>query len=841
MNDLQKNNKKVEASQKELLGKVIFWIIIISFLSIGTICFVNALKWQNKIFPGFLINERMAVAPVGRYHWTGNQVGLKYPDKVLTANGTSVSSKGELEAIIERSFLGVPVIYEIERGGTRFSVTVATMRFTWTDLLMTFGTTFVAGIAFMLIGTVVFIMKPNTWRSWTLLIFCTFLSLWSMTIFDIQSTHFGFIRFYLAANAFAPAALVHFSFHFPEPWRFIKKHPLAQYIPWVAALGIVIPLLSIYPRKGFQVFYSMALAYLIVAAISIFFSVTKSYFRPTSVLARQRSKVVLLGASLAFPIPAVAYFSQLLFGSFMGVKIQTHLLTLPMIIFPASLAYAIAKHNLFDVDVYIKRAVGYVFMTTIIIGAYALISIPLNIALSEYDIGRSRAFSIIFTLIVILVFNPLYHRIQSFVDRVFFRKEYNYGEIVDKIGGAMTSMLELPQILKRLVTTFTEDLFIDTTSVMLLTPEGQAYRVSMADGESRSKVENVSIDRKAPLMEVVEAEKKEITRFEVLEDPKYKDISEAGAADFESLEASLMVPLIYKERVIGVLNLGEKKSGKFYSREDVDLARTLANQGAMAIENARMVEEVIEKERMEEELNIARDLQMSMLPADTPQVAGFEIAAYSMSAREVGGDFYDFINMGADKAGMVIGDVTGKSVSGALVMSASRTLFRTLSEEELSVKDSMMRANQRLKKDVKSGMFVALLYAVFDSEDKTLTMCSAGQTQPVHISAKTGEAVLVETQGDTFPLGIIEDAAYEETQLKLQPGDKVILYTDGIVEAMNEEEEIFGFDRLLEVVKNSQPMTAETLLEEINGKVNEFAGNAAQHDDITIIVIQAMV
>ncbi len=136
-------------------------------------------------------------------------------------------------------------------------------------------------------------------------------------------------------------------------------------------------------------------------------------------------------------------------------------------------------------------------------------------------------------------------------------------------------------------------------------------------------------------------------------------------------------------------------------------------------------------------------------------------------------------------------------------------------------------------------MFVALLYAVIDSQDKTLTLCSAGQTQPVHVSAKTGEAILVETKGDTFPLGILEDAAYEETQLSLEPGDKVILYTDGIVEAMNEEKEIFGFDRLLEVVKNSHTMTAETLLEEIKSKVNEFAGSAAQHDDITIIVIQA--
>ena len=122
----------------------------------------------------------------------------------------------------------------------------------------------------------------------------------------------------------------------------------------------------------------------------------------------------------------------------------------------------------------------------------------------------------------------------------------------------------------------------------------------------------------------------------------------------------------------------------------------------MAIENALMIEEVIEKERMEEELNIAKDLQVSMLPA-VPEIEGLEIAAYSMSAREVGGDFYDFIAMGEEKVGMLIGDVTGKSVSGALVMSASRSIFRMLSEEERTVADIMIRANQRTKKDIMSG------------------------------------------------------------------------------------------------------------------------------------------
>jgi sigma-B regulation protein RsbU (phosphoserine phosphatase) len=115
-------------------------------------------------------------------------------------------------------------------------------------------------------------------------------------------------------------------------------------------------------------------------------------------------------------------------------------------------------------------------------------------------------------------------------------------------------------------------------------------------------------------------------------------------------------------------------------------------------------------------------------------------------------------------------------------------------------------------------------------------LCSAGQTQPIHFSTKTGEAILVETEGDTFPLGILEDSQYEETKIQLAPCDKVVFYTDGIVEAMNEQEEMFGFERLLEVVQGAQTMTADSLLKEIIDRVNAFVGKAPQHDDLTIIV-----
>jgi sigma-B regulation protein RsbU (phosphoserine phosphatase) len=119
-------------------------------------------------------------------------------------------------------------------------------------------------------------------------------------------------------------------------------------------------------------------------------------------------------------------------------------------------------------------------------------------------------------------------------------------------------------------------------------------------------------------------------------------------------------------------------------------------------------------------------------------------------------------------------------------------------------------------------------------------MCSAGQTQPVHLSTETGKAILVETKGDTFPLGILEDVGYQETRLHLASGDKVVLYTDGIVEAMDEKEEMFGFERLIEVVQGARSMTADSLLKEILDKVNAFAGGAAQHDDLTVIVISAV-
>ena len=197
----------------------------------------------------------------------------------------------------------------------------------------------------------------------------------------------------------------------------------------------------------------------------------------------------------------------------------------------------------------------------------------------KYELAQSRAFPILFTLGVVLVFNPLRDRIQALVDRLFFRKEYDYGAVVDKVSRAITTLLDLGQVLRHLTQTFIEDMFINTTSVMLLNPAAAEYRVYLAGGERKQEVEGKFFKSNGPLMQIIEGEKKELTRYDVLEDPKYKAISQPCAEEFESVCASLMVPLVFQDKVIGLLNFGEKKSGKPYNRQDIDLLACCGQPG----------------------------------------------------------------------------------------------------------------------------------------------------------------------------------------------------------------------------------------------------------------------
>jgi hypothetical protein len=281
-------------------------------------------------------------------------------------------------------------------------------------------------------------------------------------------------------------------------------------------------------------------------------------------------------------------------------------------------------------------------------------------------------------------------------------------------------MLNLDEILRQVIGTVRKEMFVDTAGVVVLEPEkkaSQTYFVGDDPGGGKESARDVRIGYDDPLVALLSSKKKLITRYDIEEDPRYSDVKDSCGQSFSNMGASVTLPLLYKGEVTGVLALGYKKSGYFYTREDVDLLSTMADQAAVAVQNAKLFEENIIKSRMEEELKIAHDIQASMLPDKAPEIEGFKIAARSILAREVGGDFYDFIEIGGDgtedKVAIVVGDVSGKGVSAALMMSASRSTYRVLVQGRPSVEEVMNGANQRLSKDIKKGMFVALLYGVW--------------------------------------------------------------------------------------------------------------------------------
>lgn len=245
-----------------------------------------------------------------------------------------------------------------------------------------------------------------------------------------------------------------------------------------------------------------------------------------------------------------------------------------------------------------------------------------------------------------------------------------------------------------------------------------------------------------------------------------------------------------------------------------------------------------EKERYAKELEIAKGIQQSFLPDTAPKIAGVEIAAKNVPALEVGGDFYDFIPLGKDQWGLVIADVSGKGVPAALFMALSRTLIRasTLANADPSV--AIGHANQLICEDSKTSMFVTLFYAILDSKAMTLNYVNAGHNPPLLLKDTSSDVVLLKAKG--IALGVTDEVDLQSVRVDLRPGDVLVLYTDGVTEAINDREEEFGEERLLRVIRENRALPADAILEKILAAITSFAGERPQHDDITLMVLRAV-
>jgi serine phosphatase RsbU (regulator of sigma subunit) len=305
------------------------------------------------------------------------------------------------------------------------------------------------------------------------------------------------------------------------------------------------------------------------------------------------------------------------------------------------------------------------------------------------------------------------------------------------------------------------------------------------------------------------------------------------------LRSILCVPLLIKNSVTGVVYVDNRLHAGIFSRDDLDLLAAIASNAAIAIENARLYRLAVEKGRLERELQVAREVQTSLMPRGSPQALGWEFAGQWQPAREVAGDYYDFIqDETPNQIGLVIGDVTDKGMPAALFMALTRSTVRACLLRGASPAASLTLANQLIAQDAVDGMFVTLCYAALNLSTGAATFVNAGHNPPLLFHAATGEWETVKRTG--LALGILPDAPYTERTLALAPGDFLLLYTDGVTDALNVAGEAFGAERLRATLaahaRTYAAPTAASLLTALELALDDFTGAAAPFDDITLLI-----
>ncbi|MBX3082844.1 MAG: SpoIIE family protein phosphatase [Anaerolineae bacterium] len=304
----------------------------------------------------------------------------------------------------------------------------------------------------------------------------------------------------------------------------------------------------------------------------------------------------------------------------------------------------------------------------------------------------------------------------------------------------------------------------------------------------------------------------------------------------QGLRAVLCIPLTVQMHVVGVLYCDNRISQGAFSANSIPLLAAFGTQAAIAIEKARLHEEALARQKLEEELLLSQRIQRSMLPRTTPSIDQWRFAAEYQSARQVGGDFYDFFRLPGDPNTLciVIADVSDKGVPAALFMAQCRTMIRTTTTNFGSPALILHKANALIQQDGESDMFLTCFYAMLDTLTGQLTFANAGHNYPLWWH----EGELHELHARGMLLGMIEDITLTEATIQIDRGDLILFYTDGVTEAMNEHEELFGEERLRELLGAHLHDTVEEIQAAITNALAEFVGDAPRSDDVTFVVLQ---
>jgi sigma-B regulation protein RsbU (phosphoserine phosphatase) len=405
-----------------------------------------------------------------------------------------------------------------------------------------------------------------------------------------------------------------------------------------------------------------------------------------------------------------------------------------------------------------------------------------------------------------------------------------------EVNALISSSLNLDQILENVMLISKKVMNADASSLMLIDEKTNELVYEVALGKVGEKLKHeFRLKMGQGIAGTVAQEGKPLLLEDAYTHPKFHRAHD-DATGYRT-KSMITVPLKVGDRITGVAQVINRLDNKPFDIDDLDLFIALCSLAAIAIENAKMHKSLMEKQRLVKDMEFARTVQESFLPQKAPEISSYKFSAHYTPAQEVGGDFYDFIYFDRERTGVVIGDVSGKGVPAALYMAKLGSDLRTLAFTEKDPASTLGKLNSLLAERSRRGMFATLLYLELESGSRKLTISNAGHLPPL-IKKSDNTITKLATAGGS-PLGILPGMEFGQETAALEPGDTVILYTDGIIEAMNAKEELYGYERFEALIRKSAS-DPDSLKTAIIDDVNRFTGLSPQHDDMTLVCFGAV-
>jgi sigma-B regulation protein RsbU (phosphoserine phosphatase) len=734
------------------------------------------------------------------------------------------------------------------------------------------------GIVFPLGGLLlsfwVVLSKPADKNAWLFLGILVYFS----CIF-LQSAHSNPFLFVVTGvwntfiQAAGPLSIMLFGIYFPE------RSPLDRRMPWLKWIVIsaitAFSIIDIIWFFGFGFnFESVAwlspllLRYfqfqimILMVPISIYFgTIARKTFRPdTPADQRRRLKIIYWGSSAGcFPMVGVVLFA-VLSGRDFGDGVPGWLLLSTLLIFtlfPLSLAYAVVVQRAMELRVLLRQGSQYALARTGIWIIRAALGTGLGWSISKVfahtpPLLWDELLALAFALVFIGWRFRAAKSLSTFIDKRFFRESYSSEQILAELAQHVQSFTDTRPLMDTVAKCIGDAMHVERIAILLRT--GDVFRLQLATG-----VNPIGVDFGSEI--ALSAGSETITALSRAKGPAPNlrldspqdwavAVTEAERAALHELGAEILIPLPGRSRLSGVLALGPKRSQEPYSRADRSLLQSVALHTGLAIENSELLHslaaEAAHRERLNREMEIAREVQERMFPQTLPSVPGLDYAGHCRPALGVGGDYYDFFELptntdGSRPLGIAIGDVSGKGISAALLMASLRASLRGMTRTSNHDLAAMMREINLLVFEASAiNRYATFFYAQYEPQTRLLSYVNAGHNAPVLIRPTAGgegpqyDVLRLELSGPV--VGLLRDAEFEQSSLNLEPGDILLAFTDGISESMTIDQEEWGEERMIACLEQNVALPADTLLRALLDEATNFAAGAPQYDDMTLLV-----